>query len=323
MTAKLLAWCPGSPGIAVDALGFLRLPARRPPINSCAFIEWITPAIDNHRNFKMIRRLIPTGGKDHGNKGAKYHRHKEPPPAARHRSVSFRQVGKSQAPRSYRSDRSYPGNAAFNGSVSTQPSWAMRYCSSRRIGAPISGGSWPPSLTTAATLYSTPAGKPASSRPLRCKFSRLPDPPLCSGPSPARGDSGAHRGPYPRAIAGTDPGEPTNGDHHGYHTRHLHQVRQRRLHRHPQDPPRHCGGHHRPGRQDVRQRARSPGLCRAAPRDRRRLEPGREVERRDYLNLKIGAPEFGPTWVRCRLVKLEQPAEDGATHIALWEPRDR
>ena len=41
-----------------------------------------------------------------------------------------------------------------------------------------------------------------------------------------------------------------------------------------------------------------------------------------YLNLKIAAPEFGPNWVRCRLVKLEQPAEDGATHIALWEPRD-
>ena len=42
-----------------------------------------------------------------------------------------------------------------------------------------------------------------------------------------------------------------------------------------------------------------------------------------YLSLKIAAPEFGPNWVRCRLVKLEQPAEDGATHIALWEPRDR
>ena len=42
-----------------------------------------------------------------------------------------------------------------------------------------------------------------------------------------------------------------------------------------------------------------------------------------YLNLKIAAPEFGPNWVRCRLVKLEEPAEDGATHIALWEPRDR
>ena len=42
-----------------------------------------------------------------------------------------------------------------------------------------------------------------------------------------------------------------------------------------------------------------------------------------YLNLKIGAPEFGPSWLRCRLVKLEHPAEDGATHIALWEPRDR
>ena len=42
-----------------------------------------------------------------------------------------------------------------------------------------------------------------------------------------------------------------------------------------------------------------------------------------YVNLKIAAPEFGPNWVRCRLVKLETPAEDGATHIALWEPRDR
>ena len=42
-----------------------------------------------------------------------------------------------------------------------------------------------------------------------------------------------------------------------------------------------------------------------------------------YLNLKIAAPEFGPNWVRCRLVKLEILAEDGATHIALWEPRDR
>ena len=34
-------------------------------------------------------------------------------------------------------------------------------------------------------------------------------------------------------------------------------------------------------------------------------------------------PEFGPNWVRCRLVKLDRPVEDGATHIALWEPRDR
>jgi uncharacterized protein (DUF736 family) len=42
-----------------------------------------------------------------------------------------------------------------------------------------------------------------------------------------------------------------------------------------------------------------------------------------YVNLKIGAPEFGPSWVRCRLVKLELPAEDGATHMVLWEPRDR
>ncbi|WP_246134352.1 DUF736 family protein [Nitrospirillum amazonense] len=42
-----------------------------------------------------------------------------------------------------------------------------------------------------------------------------------------------------------------------------------------------------------------------------------------YVNLKIGAPEFGPSWVRARLVKLEQPVADGPTHMALWEPRDR
>ena len=41
------------------------------------------------------------------------------------------------------------------------------------------------------------------------------------------------------------------------------------------------------------------------------------------LNLKIGAPEFGPNWVRARLVKLERPTDEGITHIALWEPRDR
>tara|TARA_R110002072_G_scaffold10408_7_gene48322 strand:+ start:154 stop:453 length:300 start_codon:yes stop_codon:yes gene_type:complete len=29
-----------------------------------------------------------------------------------------------------------------------------------------------------------------------------------------------------------------------------------------------------------------------------------------YINLKIGAPEFGPNWVRARLVKLETPGED-------------
>jgi uncharacterized protein (DUF736 family) len=42
-----------------------------------------------------------------------------------------------------------------------------------------------------------------------------------------------------------------------------------------------------------------------------------------YVNLKIGAPEFGPNWVRARLVKLEHANDDGTTHIALWEPRDR
>jgi uncharacterized protein (DUF736 family) len=42
-----------------------------------------------------------------------------------------------------------------------------------------------------------------------------------------------------------------------------------------------------------------------------------------YLNLKVGAPEFGESWLRARLVKLETPNEDGSTHIALWQPRDR
>ena len=42
-----------------------------------------------------------------------------------------------------------------------------------------------------------------------------------------------------------------------------------------------------------------------------------------YVNLKLGCPAVGPNWLRCRLVKLDRPAEDGATHIALWEPRDR
>ena len=42
-----------------------------------------------------------------------------------------------------------------------------------------------------------------------------------------------------------------------------------------------------------------------------------------YVNLKLAAPEFGPYAIYCRLVKLEQPAEDGTTHMILWEPRDR
>jgi uncharacterized protein (DUF736 family) len=42
-----------------------------------------------------------------------------------------------------------------------------------------------------------------------------------------------------------------------------------------------------------------------------------------YLNLKVGAPEFGESWLRARLVKLETPNEDGSTHMALWQPRDR
>jgi uncharacterized protein (DUF736 family) len=43
---------------------------------------------------------------------------------------------------------------------------------------------------------------------------------------------------------------------------------------------------------------------------------------KEYINLKIGAPEFGPHWLRCRLVELETKDTAGNTHIALWEPRD-
>ncbi len=42
---------------------------------------------------------------------------------------------------------------------------------------------------------------------------------------------------------------------------------------------------------------------------------------KDYLILKVAAPEFGPHMVRCRLVELEVPAEDGTTHVALWDAR--
>ena len=53
-----------------------------------------------------------------------------------------------------------------------------------------------------------------------------------------------------------------------------------------------------------------------------------------YINLKIGAPQFGQSWLRCRLVKVEDEEDSSArstdqpastrsfTHIALWEPRD-
>ena len=41
-----------------------------------------------------------------------------------------------------------------------------------------------------------------------------------------------------------------------------------------------------------------------------------------YISLRIGAPEFGRTWLRCRLAKLDQPNEDGSTHMVFWDPRD-
>jgi hypothetical protein len=47
------------------------------------------------------------------------------------------------------------------------------------------------------------------------------------------------------------------------------------------NPQCHRGSDHRPGRQDLRQQPRLPDLRRSALRDRRRLEPGRQIERRD------------------------------------------
>ena len=60
-------------------------------------------------------------------------------------------------------------------------------------------------------------------------------------------------------------------------------------------------------------------FCRSL-RSRRRLEPSREIERRD-----LPQPQDRGARIRayCRLVKLEKPAEDGGTHMILWEPRDR
>ena len=43
---------------------------------------------------------------------------------------------------------------------------------------------------------------------------------------------------------------------------------------------------------------------------------------KEYINLKLGSPEFGPHWLRCRLVELDEKDAAGNTHIALWEPRD-
>src|SRR5262249_27840617 len=42
-----------------------------------------------------------------------------------------------------------------------------------------------------------------------------------------------------------------------------------------------------------------------------------------YVNLKLAAPEFGNSWLRCRLVKLERSAEGAATHIVRGDRRPR
>ena len=58
---------------------------------------------------------------------------------------------------------------------------------------------------------------------------------------------------------------------------------------------------------------------------RRRVGARAPGSREPCLNLiRMGAPECQPSSLRCRLVKLEHPnQDDGVTHIALWEPRDR
>ena len=42
-----------------------------------------------------------------------------------------------------------------------------------------------------------------------------------------------------------------------------------------------------------------------------------------YLNVKVASPEFGDRNIRARLVKLEEPTDDGSEFLLLWEPRDR
>jgi hypothetical protein len=79
-----------------------------------------------------------------------------------------------------------------------------------------------------------------------------------------------------------------------------------------------------------RRRFPLPELCGVHPhRTARKSSPQAAPLRITFNSAESGLcgaphnPEFGPTWLRCRLVKLEHPAEDGATHIVLWEPRDR
>ena len=44
--------------------------------------------------------------------------------------------------------------------------------------------------------------------------------------------------------------------------------------------------------------------------------------REPCLNLiRMGAPEYQPSSLRCRLVKRDHAGEAGTTHIDLWEPR--
>ncbi|WP_186400843.1 DUF736 family protein [Stappia sp. P2PMeth1] len=41
-----------------------------------------------------------------------------------------------------------------------------------------------------------------------------------------------------------------------------------------------------------------------------------------YLSLKLAAPEFGPNWLRARLVKVDAPADGSINYLVLWEPRE-
>ena len=75
----------------------------------------------------------------------------------------------------------------------------------------------------------------------------------------------------------------------------------------------------------IRQSARLPGLPSGPsryPRNRRRLEPGRQGERQDLHQPQDRSAGIRQTWLRCRLVKVEEEDAAGNTHIALWEPRD-
>jgi uncharacterized protein (DUF736 family) len=164
--------------------------------------------------------------------------------------------------------------------------------------------------------------KPASSRPLRSKFLRLSGPPLCSGRSQARGEAAALAVTVPEPSQGTvparQPSEPimavTLGTFSlrddGSFTGILRTLNvNKAIVIAPVDKTSENAPTHRVYVAGMRYEL-GAGWSQVA-----------KSSRETYIGLKLASPELGPQWLRCRLVKLEQPADDGATHVILWEAR--